>query len=341
MRPSGPFSFSGIRQNTSKLLGLEDYDWIIVSFSGGKDSLACLLHLLDKGVPRDRLELWHQAVDGEPGRDPRFFDWPCTESYCRGVAEALDVPIKFQWREGGYEREILKVDAPTAPIAFQLPDGTLGHAGGTGAPNTRLMFPAAVADLRTRWCSAILKIDVATSAINNDPRFKEGKILEVTGERRQESNNRARYAEVEEHKSTTKSRRVDQWRAIIDWREEEVWDIIKRWRIRPHPAYYLGWSRVSCLPCIFGNPDQWASVRALQPKLFRKILNYEHQFRRTIQQGGDIEHLAEKGKSFVPDDAAMIEAALSEEIPAGYVELAEGEEWAMPVGAFKRTGGPL
>lgn len=330
-----------IRDDTSELLPLNEYDHIIVSLSGGKDSVACLLYVLEIGAPREKVECFHQAVDGRPGIDPRFFDWPCTESYCRLLTQALGVPLKFQWRVGGYEAEINKVDRPTAPINFQLPDGTIGEAGGTGDPNTRLMFPAAVADLRTRWCSAILKIDVATAAINNDPRFKKAKILEITGERRQESNNRARYATVERHKSTTKSRRVDQWRAILDWPEEKVWAIIEKWRVRPHPAYYLGWSRVSCLPCIFGNPAQWAAVRHIAPELFEKILGYERQFGRTIQQGGDIEHLASKGKSFVPDNPEMVAVALSEELPPGYPILAPDERWVMPVGAFKHSGGPL
>lgn len=330
-----------IRPDTSELLPLDQYDYIVISFSGGKDSLACVLHALELGIPKEKIELFHQAVDGRPGVDLRFFDWPCTESYCRQVAQALDLPLKFQWREGGFEGEILKVNAPTARIGFELPDGSVGQAGGTGDPNTRLMFPAAVADLRTRWCSAILKIDVATAAINNDPRFKSARILEITGERRQESNNRAHYAGVERHKSTTKSRRVDQWRAILDWPEEKVWEIIERWRIRAHPAYFLGWGRVSCLPCIFGNPGQWASVRAIVPELFKKILGYEHQFGRTIQQGGDIEHLASKGVSFVPNDPQMIAAALSEELPPGFVIVPQGEEWMLPLGAFKRTGGPL
>jgi len=328
-----------IREDTSELLPFDRYDHVIVSFSGGKDSLACVLYALELGIPKEKIELWHQAVDGKPGVDPRFFDWPCTESYCRDVARVLGLPIKFQWRDGGFEREINKQDAPTAKIGFELPDGSIGQAGGTGEPNTRLMFPAAVADLRTRWCSAILKIDVATSAINNDPRFKVGKILEITGERRQESNNRARYAEVEKHKSTTQSRRVDQWRAIIDWPEERVWEIIQRWGIRAHPAYHLGWGRVSCMFCIFGNPDQWASANAVNPRMFWRILNYERQFGRTIQQGGDIEHLASKGKSYVPDDPEMIRIAMSDEVPHGYAQA--GAAWTMPFGAFKRSGGPL
>lgn len=330
-----------IRPNTSEILPLDRYDLVIVSFSGGKDSLACILHVLELGVPKSKIELWHQAVDGRPGVDPRFFDWPCTESYCKAVAQALGVTLRFQWREGGFEREINKVQAPLAPASFELPDGTVGSTGGKGTPNTRLMFPAAVADLRTRWCSAILKIDVSTAAVNNDPRLKDANVVVVTGERRQESNNRARYAQVDEHKSTTKNRRVDQWRAIINWREERIWEIIERWRLRPHPAYFLGWGRVSCLPCIFGNPDQWASVKDIAPVLFDRILAYEQEFGRTIQQGGDIAHLAARGDSFVPRDRAMVELALSEHYPETMVMLPEGEQWVSPLGAYKRSGGPL
>lgn len=329
-----------IRPDTSQLLPFNEYDLIIVSFSGGKDSLACLLHLLEQDVPERKLELWHQAVDGQPGHSERFFDWPCTESYCKAVARLVEIPLRFQWRVGGFEREINKVNAPLAPSGFQLPGGRIGSSGGQGTPNTRLMFPAPVASLQTRWCSAILKIDVASAAINNDPRLKSAKVLVVTGERRQESNNRARYATVEEHRSNTQSRRVDQWRPILDWREEKVWEIIERWRINPHPAYHLGWSRVSCLSCIFGNPDQWASVRQIEPKMFEKILAYEHEFGRTIQQSGDIEHLANKGKSFLPDDPEMIRLALSEHYPEDLILVPEGK-WVLPRGAFKRSGGPL
>jgi 3'-phosphoadenosine 5'-phosphosulfate sulfotransferase (PAPS reductase)/FAD synthetase len=329
-----------IRPNTSEVLPFKEYDLVIVSFSGGKDSLACVLRMLDLGVPISKLELWHQAVDGRPGVDPRFFDWPCTEGYCKAVAAALGVKIRFQWREGGFEQEINKFNRPLAPAGFELPDGTIGSAGGQGTPNTRLMFPMTSSDLRTRWCSAVLKIDVSTAGINNDPRLKEANVLVVTGERRQESNNRARYSEVDVHRSTTQKRRVDQWRAIIDWREEEVWEIIEKWRVRPHPAYYIGWGRVSCLPCIFGNADQWASVRAIAPDLFNKILGYENEFEHTIQKKGNVKFMADKGESFVPPDRKLVAMALSEEYPEDMVMVPKSEPWELPLGAYKRHGGP-
>lgn len=338
------------KENTSELLPIDEYDAIIVSFSGGKDSLACLLSLLESGAPREKIELWHQSVDGRPGVDDRFFDWPCTESYCKAIAKALDVPIYFQWREKGFEGEITKVDRTTMPVGFELEEGgvetgAVGKAGGGGTVGTRLKFPNPVANLMTRWCSSLLKIDVAKLALNNMERFKSGKFLFVTGERREESANRAGYAEIIEHSSTTKKRRVDHWRTILDWMEPDVWGIIKKFRIRPHPAYYLGWGRVSCFPCIFGSPSQWASVKQVDPKQFKEILAYEHQFGYTVQAGGDIEYQASRGKSFVPKDPENLRLALGEEYPEELAVVPHGEQWALPAGALGKVagsgGGPL
>ena len=84
-----------------KSIDLLSYDKYIVSFSGGKDSTACLLYLLDNGVPKDRIELWHQEIDG---RGPSLFDWEVTPDYCRKLGEALGIPVLFQWKEGGFMR---------------------------------------------------------------------------------------------------------------------------------------------------------------------------------------------------------------------------------------------
>ncbi len=108
---------------------LSTYDRILVAFSGGKDSICCLLRLLDLGVPRDRIELHHHLVDG--GRS--LFDWPVTESYCRKFAQAFDLPIYMSWLEGGLEREMCRKDQPKAPTHFETPDGEQ-ISGGQGNP---------------------------------------------------------------------------------------------------------------------------------------------------------------------------------------------------------------
>lgn len=160
---------------------IQDYDRYIVSFSGGKDSTATFLYLLDHGIPREKIELWHQDIDG---RERNFFDWEVTPDYCRRFAHAFGVKIYFQWKEGGFYREMMRENSLTAPNCYELPDGTVGRSGGTrGTPNTRLRFPQAAADLRTRWCSSYLKIDVCSAAIVNQSRFNNIRTLILSGER--------------------------------------------------------------------------------------------------------------------------------------------------------------
>ena len=138
---------------------LGSYDRVIVAFSGGKDSIASLLKVLEAGVPPERIDVYHHDVDGA---GPAFRDWPCTTAYCRAVAEALGVPFYLSWKEGGFLREMLRDGVPTAPICFQTPNGTIGRVGGSGPIGTRLRFPQVSLDLNQRWCSAYLKIDSAT-----------------------------------------------------------------------------------------------------------------------------------------------------------------------------------
>lgn len=266
-----------------KLLPLDAYDHIIVSFSGGKDSVAAYLYLLELGVRPERIELWHQAVDGRPHVATRLWDWPCTEGYCEAFAQAFGSRLLYQWKDKGFLGELLRRNEPTASTTFQLPNGREVTTGGGGDPGTRLVFPAMAADLMTRWCSAYLKIDVAKKVFTNDPRFQNKRSLIVTGERREESGNRAKYATATDYGST-QSRTVHQWRAVLPWFEEDVWRIMEQYRVRPHPAYFLGWSRVSCLPCIFGNPDQWATVREAAPAVFQRLAMLEQKFYIASQQ---------------------------------------------------------
>ncbi len=339
--------------NSAKLRAFDEYDKIVVSFSGGKDSTACILHMLDLGIPPEKLEMWHQAVDGKPGEARRFMDWPITEAYCKAVAWAIGIPLRFMWREGGFWWEIHKVDDRSRAASFELRPGSLerrdiGTAGGVRSKiGTRLKFPAPVPMTTpqmqgARWCTSLLKIDVARLAFTNLPEFKEGRFLMVTGERREESRNRAKYAELVPFSQPTQKREVTQWRAIVNWYEQEVWEIMERWRIRPHPAYYLGFTRVSCMPCIFGTRDQWASIRDLDPERFNEILGLEHQFGYTVQQQGDIEFMAAKGKSYIPNDPEMKRLGLSEVYPKELVVVKEDEKWLLPRGAFKKSqGGPI
>ena len=310
------------------------YRRIVVAFSGGKDSFAALLRLLALGVPTHAIELHHHDVDGH---GPTFMDWPCTAGYVRAVAGHLGVPVYFSWREGGFARELDRLAAPTAPIRFETPDA-VGVAGGNGPVGTRGLFPQTATDLRVRWCSPSLKIDVLAAALRNQARFLDGRTLVVTGERAEESPARAHYATFERHRTATTMRDVDHWRPVHDWSEAQVWTAIAEAGICPHPAYVLGWGRLSCRTCTFGSPDQWATVRHVFPAAFGRVARREAATGRTIHRTLSVDQLADRGVSF-PAATRHPDALAQAEDPIWRLPITM-DRWLLPAGAFGDGTGP-
>jgi 3'-phosphoadenosine 5'-phosphosulfate sulfotransferase (PAPS reductase)/FAD synthetase len=321
---------------------LRSYDHILVSCSGGKDSLACLLHLIDEGADPARIELHHHDVDG---RGPPTFDCPITAGYCRAIADAFGVQLYFSWRDGGLRREMLRNQTPTAAVMLETADGYVTTVGGHGNPGTRRRFPQVTADLRLRWCSSVAKIDVMRSMICNSPRFLGKRTLVVTGERAEESPARARYAAFEPHRTDTRGgprrpRHVDHWRPIHGLKEGQVWNLLRRHGVVPHVAYQLGFGRVSCMHCIFASPDQLATIRWMAPERFETIAEYERRFGCTVKRDAPIHGVADRGRPYPaalarPD---LVELALSEHWSPAI--RTSPERWRLPAGAFGDAAGP-
>lgn len=328
---------------------LASYDRIVVAFSGGKDSLAALLKTIKKlkalGVDMSKVEIHHHDVDGD---GDVFMDWVVTRSYCEAVAAHFGIAIYFSHKVGGFKREMFRDNTPTAPIRFEIPLEDGGKAwrevGGEGPLNTRLKFPQVSADLSVRWCSGYLKIDVMARLITNQERFNHSRTLVITGERAQESTARAKYLTFEPHRTDKRDgrlgRHVDHWRPIHDWKELQVWEIIKEFGIVPHVAYQLGWGRLSCMTCIFGSADQWATIQAIFPERFEAIANPEESLGVTIRRGETIRQLASKGTPYAaalnrPDLVAL--ANSREWTQPIWVP---SSEWELPAGAFGESAGP-
>lgn len=327
---------------------LNNYDKYIVCFSGGKDSIALFYYLINAGIPLDKIELWHHDIDGhvEFG-EKNFMDWPITKAYCEAFAEAFGVPIYFSWREGGFKREMLRENQPTGNTYFEDENHNvicIESRKGERYNNTRLKFPQMSADLSTRWCSAYLKIDICASAIRNQDRFKGIRTLVLTGERGEESSARGAYNILEADRSDLRNgktaRYVDHFRPIRDWTEQEVWDAMKALNVRPHPAYEMGFGRVSCMKCIFGNADQFASAYLIDSEGTQEITDYEKEFGVTIKRKESVEDLVAKGTPYdaITDDRAKL--SMSHTYTKNII-LPESEKWILPAGAFGESCGPI
>lgn len=426
-----------------ELLPLEEYDHIIVLFSGGKDSMAAYYHLLELGVPKEKMELWHHDIDG--GHPDRRMDWPVTQNYVRSFAQAEGVRVRVSSRVNGYWGEVYRLGA-SFPIEYEDDDGQVKTCPLTEKQKEsarlreqilvelvpeiaeqlkefgcRMKFPAKTGDLSRRWCSANLKIDVATAVLRNleslgrvekfpakggitsgrycSPQLKREvgdsvlrnlralqacgkrlkfpaksgchqgrwcsghlkasvqgavtadmaalqrntKILVVSGERRGESAGRAKYNEMELHRThaTARAHRlVHQWRAVIDYSERDVWEVLKRYRVTPHPCYTCGWSRCSCMMCIFGLPCHWAGIRELFPEEYELVRQDEIRLGFTLDNKKDLDTYVGDAKSCVyRGDSVALHQLVTGQFTAADVYCSG--EWVFPIGAFRGAdGGP-
>ena len=390
-----------------ELLPLEEYDLIVILLSGGKDSIACYYKLLELGVPKEKMELWHHDIDG--GHPLRKMDWRCTQNYVKAFSEAEGVPLRLSWRVNGFFGELYRIGA-SEPIEWLESDtgeikrcrlsrnylkcmelkekATEQLEEELKKYGYRMKFPAKSGDLSRRWCSAYLKIAVADSVISNLDQLEEleklggrrhkfpakgsthqgrwcsgnlkaavqdsvtsnldktksgVKVLVVSGERRGESKGRSKYNEMEIHRTNAEKkahRTVHQWRPVIDYSERDVWEVLKRHRVTPHPCYRAGWNRCSCAMCIFSTPTLFAGVKALYPEDFELLKQDERILGFTLDNKCDLETFINGAESCVYwDDKEAVHSLVTGEFTVDDIYV-KGR-WMYPAGAFHGAeGGP-
>lgn len=390
----------------SQLLPLEEYDLIVVLLSGGKDSVACYYKLLELGVPKEKIELWHHDIDG--GHPSRHMDWRCTQNYVKAMSEAEGVTLRISYRVNGFFGELYRIGA-SEPIEWIEPETQevkqcqlssnykkclrLKEQATDDMENLlrkygfRMKFPAKSSDLSKRWCSAYLKICVADTVVSNLDRLGEleklggkrlkfpakggthqgrwcsgnlkasvqdsvtsslektrvnKKILIVSGERRGESVGRSKYNEIEIHRTNAEKRSyriVHQWRAVIDYSEKDVWEILKRHRVNPHPCYRIGWNRCSCAMCIFSTPSLFAGIKEIYPQEYEKLRQDETILGFTLDNKKCLDDFVGNARSCVYwQDRAAVHSIQTGMFSAEdfYVN-----DWQYPAGAFHGSkGGP-
>lgn len=107
-----------------ELLPLEEYDLIVVLISGGKDSIACFYKLLELGVPKEKIELWHHDIDGgHPSRRmKKDLDSPWIIKRNTGDAALVGAATlnKAIQKAGGDNKNIFKLVIMHSEVATNL-----------------------------------------------------------------------------------------------------------------------------------------------------------------------------------------------------------------------------
>lgn len=140
-------------------------------------------------------------------------------------------------------------------------------------------------DAKNRWCTSILKTGNTDKWIRASRALLGEKVLFLTGERRDESPNRAKLPETEYHDTTLKTTRNGvfecHWhRPVLDYEKGEMFERGKLLGLPPNPCYeYL--PRCSCMLCVL-MPDRYCEENIRRyPNLIRPFADAESILRHT------------------------------------------------------------
>ena len=242
---------------------LHNYDLVVISSSGGKDSQTALdvtvKLAIDEGYCLDNMYVVHADL----GRA----EWQGTKELAKAQADYYG--LKF--------------------IAISRPQGDLlDHIEKKG------MFP----DSARRWCTSDHKrgqISKVYTQLTDEFRSAPGKeshqvqILEVLGFRGEESPARAkRVPFITNTRLSNTKRTVHTWVPIHTMLEDEVWATIKSSGAPYHEAYDLGMKRLSCVFCVFATRDQLILAGKHNPELLNEYVRVENKIGHKFQQNKPI-----------------------------------------------------
>jgi DNA sulfur modification protein DndC len=216
---------------------------IFVNHSGGKDSQAMFAALVRQGLG-SKLVVVHSDL-GEMEWEPMK---PFIETNCLGRGVHVVEP------EIGFFELCRKYD--------RLPSGL------------------------ARFCTSELKTRPIGKWIH-DYCAKHGitKAVNAIGIRAEESPARAKKSPLTRSKLSRvkKGLEITEWFPIFDYKLNDVWNEIRMLGQTPHPIYSQGFSRLSCVFCVFGRVGEHQLAAKRRPELFQKMVKLERDLGKTIR----------------------------------------------------------
>ena len=130
-----------------------------------------------------------------------------------------------------------------------------------------------------RFCTSELKTRPCEKFMSDYCKKNEiTKAISALGIRREESPARAKKGEFEAKKKT-----LTIWNPIIDYTIEDVKKEISNAGQKLHWVYSKGYSRLSCVMCVFGRVDEHKQMAKDRPEIFKKMANLERELGKSIR----------------------------------------------------------
>lgn len=234
---------------TSEIKKLIDDDKtvFVCSHSGGKDSQAMYLYLKDK-IPYDRLIVVHA--------DLGMVEW-------KGVREHIEK----------YVTEHPLIIVKPKKTFFQMVED-------------REYWPSS----QSRQCTSDQKTWPIFDYVKKYMiEMKYETVVNCMGIRAEESSGRAKklpFKLNEKQTSERKKRTVFDWYPIFTWSTRDVFQFILKNGEKPHYAYELGMSRLSCCFCILANRQDLKVSAKHNPELLEQYAKLEKKIGHTVFMDG-------------------------------------------------------
>jgi len=137
---------------------------------------------------------------------------------------------------------------------------------------------------QARFCTSELKTKPIGKFIKSYMSEKGyTKAINCIGIRAEESRARAKKDPYKKSKLSTRKVSVMEWYPIFNYRIPEVWSEIKLAGQAPHQIYSQGFSRLSCVFCVFGRVEEHRMAAKMRPELFKKMVALERELGKTIR----------------------------------------------------------
>lgn len=233
----------------------------VINHSGGKDSQAMMIRLLEQ-VPRRQLLVVHASLGDA--------EWHGALEHAQHQAQVAGIPFLV---------------AKARKSFMEMVERRYAVRPGPGSS----CWPSA----SNRQCTSDLKRDPIQREVRAYAKANHFcQVVTCLGIRAAESPGRARRAAFQVNKrGTVRGREWFEWLPIHEMDTAEVWRTIASAGQTPHQAYLAGNQRLSCVFCIMGSPRDIANGARHRPELLAQYLEVEartgytmHQSRKPLQE---------------------------------------------------------